>query len=236
MANINLLPWRADRRKLREREFYMMLMAAAVGALLVFFVAMMWMQHVIDNQQSRNDYLKREIASLDKQIKEIEELDKTRADLITRKDIIEQLQSNRSQMVHLFDELVKTIPDGVRLSTMKQVGDLITLDGVAESNQRVASYLHNIDNSPWLGHSDLKKTENAAGNKGADRKLPYHFSMDVKLRKPEEQQKAEAGSAAESGAPVAAPATSAPPATAPATPKPAATPAQPATAATGEKK
>ena len=86
-----------------------------IGALLVFFVAMMWMQHVIDDQQSRNDYLKSEIASLDKQIKEIEELDKTRADLITRKDIIEQLQSNRSQMVHLFDELVKTIPDGARL-------------------------------------------------------------------------------------------------------------------------
>jgi len=222
MANINLLPWRADRRKLREREFYMMLAAAAVGALLVFFVAMMWMQHVIDDQRGRNDYLKGEIASLDKQIKEIEELDKTRADLITRKDIIEQLQSNRSQMVHLFDELVKTIPDGTRLSTMKQVGDLITLDGIAESNQRVATYLHNIDISPWLGHSDLKKTENNPGAKDADKKLPYHFSMDVKLRKPEEQQKAEAGDA-----PAAA---SAPAAAA----KPAA--AKPATAATGEKK
>ena len=223
MANINLLPWRADRRKQREREFYMMLLAAAVGALLVFFVAMMWMQHVIDDQQSRNDYLKREIASLDKQIKEIEELDKTRADLITRKDIIEQLQSNRSQMVHLFDELVKTIPDGARLSTMKQVGDLITLDGAAESNQRVATYLHNIDISPWLGHSDLKKTENTQGSKDADKKLPYHFSMDVKLRKPEEQRKADGGDA--------------PAAPAAATPPPAAAPTKPAaTAATGEKK
>lgn len=66
-------------------------------------------------------------------------------------------------MVHLFDELVRTIPDGVRLTTMKQVGDTITLDGRAESNQRVASYLLNIDRSPWLGHSDLKKTENTAG-------------------------------------------------------------------------
>ena len=223
MANINLLPWRADRRKQREREFYMMLLAAAVGALLVFFVAMMWMQHVIDDQQSRNDYLKSEIASLDKQIKEIEELDKTRADLITRKDIIEQLQSNRSQMVHLFDELVKTIPDGARLSTMKQVGDLITLEGAAESNQRVATYLHNIDISPWLGHSDLKKTENTPGAKDADKKLPYHFSMDVKLRKPEEQQKAEGGNAPSAAAPAAA--------------APAATPPKPAAAAaTGEKK
>lgn len=234
MANINLLPWRADRRKLREREFYMMLLAAAVGALLVFFIAMMWMQHVIDDQQGRNDYLKGEITSLDKQIKEIEELDKTRADLITRKDIIEQLQSNRSQMVHLFDELVKTIPDGVRLSTMKQVGDLITLDGAAESNQRVATYLHNIDISPWLGHSDLKKTENTLGTKEADKKLPYHFSMDVKLRKPEEQQKAEGGNAPAAAAPATTPAA---PATTPPAPAPAATPTKPAAAAaTGEKK
>lgn len=191
MANINLLPWRAERRKQREREFYMMLLAAAVGALLVFFVAMMWVQHVIDDQQARNDYLKGEITALDAKIKEIEELDKTRADLITRKEIIEQLQSNRSTMVHLFDELVRTIPDGVRLTTMKQVGDTITLDGRAESNQRVASYLLNIDHSPWLGHSDLKKTENTAGAKDGDKKLPYQFSMDVKLRKPEEQQKAQ---------------------------------------------
>lgn len=218
MANINLLPWRAERRKQREREFYMMLLAAAVGALLVFFLAMMWMKYVIDDQQARNDYLKQEIASLDKQIKEIEELDKTRADLITRKDIIEQLQSNRSQMVHLFDELVKTIPDGARLSTMKQVGDVITLEGRAESNQRVATYLHNIDISPWLGHSDLKKTENNAGSKDGDKKLPYLFSMDVKLRKPEEQQKAEA---AAPGAAAAQPTT---------------TPKTPAAAATGEKK
>ncbi len=206
MANINLLPWRAERRKQREREFYMMLVSAAVGALLVFFVAMMWVQYVINDQQARNDYLKKEIASLKEKIHEIEELDKTRADLITRKDIIEQLQSNRSQMVHLFDELVKTIPDGVRLTTMKQVGDTITLDGNAESNQRVASYLHNIDLSPWLGHSDLKKTENTSGAKDGDKKLPYQFSMDVKLRKPEEQQKAQEG-----GAPAtAAPATSTP--------------------------
>ncbi|WP_306580931.1 PilN domain-containing protein [Dokdonella sp.] len=94
-------------------------------------------------------------------------------------------------MVHLFDELVRTIPDGVRLTTMKQAGDTITLDGRAESNQRVASYLLNIDRSPWLGHSDLKKTENTAGGKDGDKKLPYQFSMDVKLRKPEEQQKAQ---------------------------------------------
>lgn len=185
MANINLLPWRAERRKLREREFYTMLAVAAAGAIAVFLVAMLWMNYLIDDQNSRNAYLQQEIKSLDKKIEEIKELDKRRSQLLTRKEIIEQLQSNRSQMVHLFDEMVKTIPDGTRLGTMKQVGDLLTLEGVAESNSRVAAYMRNIDSSPWMGRSDLRKIENQTGARDADKKLPYGFSMEVSLRKPQ---------------------------------------------------
>lgn len=188
MAKINLLPWRAERRKQREREFYMALGATAVAAFAVLFAAIFWMGHLIDDQNSRNAYLQGQIKSLDKQIEEIKELDNTRSRLLTRKEIIEQLQSNRSQMVHLFDEMVKTIPDGVRLSTMKQGGDTLTLEGVAESNSRVASYMRNIDASPWMGHTDLRKIENKGGAKDADKKMPYDFSLDVKLRKPEEAQ------------------------------------------------
>jgi len=188
MARINLLPWRADRRKLREREFYMMLLASGVGALFALFALIGWMGARIDTQDERNAYLQNEIKGLDKQIEEIKELDKTKSQLLTRKQIIEQLQSNRSQMVHLFDEMVKTIPDGVRLTTMKQVGDILTLEGVAESNARVASYMRNIDNSPWMGRTDLRKIENKAGTKDADKKAPYVFSLDVKLKKPEDSQ------------------------------------------------
>jgi type IV pilus assembly protein PilN len=188
MAKINLLPWRAERRKLREREFYMMLLMTAVAAFAVLFAAIYWMSHLIDNQNQRNAYLQNEIKGLDKKIEEIKELDKTRSQLLTRKEIIEQLQSNRSQMVHLFDELVKTIPDGTRLSTMKQVGDTLTLEGIAESNSRVASYMRNIDASPWMGRTDLRKTENKADAKDANKKLPYVFSLDVKLRKPTDAQ------------------------------------------------
>jgi len=198
MANINLLPWRAERRKQREREFYMMLATAAAGAIVAFLAAMFWMGYLIDDQESRNTYLQQEIKSLDKKIEEIQELDKRRSQLLTRKEIIEQLQSNRSQMVHLFDEMVKTIPDGARLGTMKQVGDLLTLEGNAESNSRVATYMRNIDASPWMGRSDLRKIENKSGNKDADKKLPYGFSMEVKLRKPDQEKEAgrdEAGSA-----------------------------------------
>jgi type IV pilus assembly protein PilN len=189
MANINLLPWRADRRKLREREFYMMLLGTAVAAFAVLLAAILWMGHLIDNQNGRNAYLQDQIKGLDKQIEEIQELDKTRSALLTRKEIIEQLQSNRSQMVHLFDEMVKTIPDGARLASMKQAGDILTLEGIAESNSRVASYMRNIDVSPWMGRTDLRKIENKAGTKDVETKMPYAFSLDVKLHKPQDDEK-----------------------------------------------
>jgi type IV pilus assembly protein PilN len=120
MAKINLLPWRVERRKQREREFYMMLLGAGVAALAALLLAIGWMDHLIGDQTDRNTYFQQQIKTLDKQIEEIQELDKTRSALLTRKEIIEQLQSNRSQMVHLFDEMVRTIPDGVRLTSMKQ--------------------------------------------------------------------------------------------------------------------
>ncbi len=188
MANINLLPWRAERRKLREREFYMMLLGTAVAAFAVLLAAILWMGHLIENQNDRNAYLQDQIKGLDKQIEDIAELDKKRSALLTRKEIIEQLQSNRSQMVHLFDEMVKTIPDGARLTSMKQAGDVLTLEGIAESNSRVASYMRNIDVSPWMGHSDLGKIENKSGSKDVDKKMPYAFSLDVKLHKPKDDQ------------------------------------------------
>ena len=245
MAKINLLPWRAERRRQREREFYMMLAASAVAALIAVGAAYGWMNARIDTQNQRNAYLANEIKALDKQIEEINELDKTKSQLLTRKQIIEQLQSNRSQMVHLFDEMVKTIPDGVRLTTMKQAGDVLTLEGVAESNARVASYMRNIDNSPWMGRTDLRKIENKTGAKDVDKKAPYVFSLDVKLRKPEEaqadQQVAEGTAPAEAAQPggaapaSAAPTTAAPPAAAPDAAKPAPATPQPAPAATTEK-
>jgi type IV pilus assembly protein PilN len=203
MARINLLPWRTERRKQREREFYMMLLASGVVGVLALFALIGWMGARIDSQQERNAYLQTEIKSLDKQIEEIKELDKTKSQLLTRKQIIEQLQSNRSQMVHLFDEMVKTIPDGVRLTSLKQAGDILTLEGMAESNARVASYMRNIDNSPWMGRTDLRKIENKSGGKDVDKKAPYVFSLDVKLRKPEDAQTEKAvaeGDAASPGA------------------------------------
>jgi len=185
MAKINLLPWRDEKRKQRQREFYVMLAGATVAAVFVVFVWWYWMGMRLDNQDARNAYLKDQIHQLDDKLDEIKTLEATKSKLLARKEIIEKLQASRSQMVHLFDELVKTIPDGVRLMTMGQKGDTLTLDGVAQSNASVATYMRNLDASPWLTHSDLVKTE-AKKNDKRDR---FDFGLMVKLTNPDEKAK-----------------------------------------------
>lgn len=182
MAHINLLPWRAERRKQREREFFMQLGAAAVVALLCVLVWAWWMGLRIDNQNERNAYLQTEIKQLDEKIAKIKDLEKVRDRLLARKQIIEQLQANRSQMVHLFDELVKTIPASARLVGLKQSGNSMSLDGVAQSNASVAEYMRNIEASPWMGHADLRKTENLH----KDQRMPYTFGLNVSLSRPKD--------------------------------------------------
>jgi type IV pilus assembly protein PilN len=180
MARINLLPWRAERREQRKREFFMQLGIAAAAAIAVVILAILFMDARIASQNSDNDYLTGEIKQLDAKIAEIKDLQKTKSQLLARKQIIEKLQENRAQMVHLFDELVKTIPDGARLTSLKQNGPTLTLDGVAQSNATVAEYMRNIEGSPWLGSTDLVKTE----NKRSDSRTPYEFELVVHLDKP----------------------------------------------------
>ncbi len=187
MAHINLLPWRTERRKVREREFFMQLAAAFVAAVLVLLLWMFWMDQRIDNQNDRNTYLQGEIKQLDERIAKIKDLEKVRERLLARKQIIEQLQANRSQMVHLFDELVKTIPASARLGGVKQSGDSMTLEGLAQSNASVAEYMRNIEASPWMGHADLRKTENTHG----DTRMPYAFGLDVALSRPKSDESGE---------------------------------------------
>jgi type IV pilus assembly protein PilN len=244
MAHINLLPWRAERRKQREREFYMQLAAAFVAALGVLLLWGFWMGQRIDNQNDRNAYLQTEIKDLDVRIAKIKDLEQVREHLLARKQIIEQLQADRSQMVHLFDELVKTIPSSARLSGLKQNGQALSLDGVAQSNASVAEYMRNIEASQWMGHADLRKTENSHDSS----RMPYTFGLDVALSRPKSDEPDGAdGSAPATPAPATsvtsapAPATSVPNALGAAaktisgmpagTPAPASTPVKPATAA-----
>lgn len=230
MAHINLLPWRAERRKVRQREFFMQLGAAALVAIGVMLLWWFWMDMRIDNQNDRNTYLQDQIKQVDARLAKIQDLEKVRAQLLARKQIIEQLQANRAQMVHLFDELVKTVPGSVRLTSIKQNGDQMVLGGVSQSNASVAEYMRNIESSPWMGQSDLSKTENSHDAS----RMPYSFGLTVALSKPKDDNAAAQGAAAPASsgtnAAPAAPmqtkpaAVTQPPATPPAPAKPSAAP------------
>ena len=155
MARINLLPWRAERRKQRQKEFSILLAMSALGAVLLSFLMGFYYNAQISGQNDRNQYLTDQIAQVQKQIDEIKLLDEKKAKLLARKEIIEKLQANRSQMVHLFDSLVRTIPDGVILTSIKQDEDTLTLEGRAQSNARVSTYMRNLEGSGWMTKPDL---------------------------------------------------------------------------------
>lgn len=180
MARINLLPWRAERRKQRQKEFAGMLVASAVLGVVLAFLVVSYYSAQIDGQNERNAFLREQIKQVDTQIKEIEQLDQKKAKLLARKEVIEQLQANRSQMVHLFDSLVRTIPDGVILTAAKQEGDKLTLEGRGQSYGRVSSYMRNLESSGWMTRPELSIIEAKAGDPG----LPYAFTLSVMLANP----------------------------------------------------
>ena len=159
MAHINLLPWREELRKQKQQQFAVVSAGTAVIGALLVLLAHMQMEGLIDKQNQRNRFLENEIAELDKKIAKIKDLEKTKAALLARMDIIQQLQHSRPQSVHLMDSLVYTIPDGVYLNKINQKGSSLTLSGIAQSNARVSAYMRNIDNSKWLGKPKLDVIE-----------------------------------------------------------------------------
>jgi type IV pilus assembly protein PilN len=243
MAKINLLPWRAERRAARQKEFYGMLgLAAAAGVVLSLLIWLYYGQQ-IDGQNTRNQFLQTEIKKVEEQITQIEALDKQKDRLLARKKVIEQLQANRSQMVHLFDSLVRTIPDGVTLANIKQEGEVLTLEGRSQSNARVSTYMRNLEGSGWMTNPDLsiieakseEKTPGAPAAVSDSRSLPYVFTLQVKLANPNAPDKdgnvvVPAVSAADTSADAAAASLPAPNAAAAPPPAAAATPANGTTA------
>lgn len=178
MARINLLPWREERRRERTRQFLVMLGVAAVLAVLATLGGKLFMDGWLDYQERRNAYLQQEIAAMDRKIREIEELEETRSRLLARKEIIEELQRSRSQMVHLFDQLARTIPDGVYLTSVRQSGARLTLNGIAESSARVSAYMRNIEGSEWLEKPELQVIETVQrGEQGRVRQFALEASL-----------------------------------------------------------
>jgi type IV pilus assembly protein PilN len=155
MPRINLLPWREAERKQRRQEFGLGAVMALVGAGVIAFAVNWQMGSAVDSQNERNQYLKGEIANLDKQIAEILDLEQRKKRLESRIQVIEQLERSRPEIVHVFDQIVRTLPDGVYLTGIKQSGRSLTMKGVAQSSTRVASYMRNIDSSEWLKDPSL---------------------------------------------------------------------------------
>lgn len=155
MAHINLLPWRDEQRKQRQKEFITMAALAVLFAAAIWGLVHMQMDNRINAQNQRNAYLEQQIKVLDNRIARIRELEKTRANLLARMNIIQQLQSSRPESVHLMDQLVRSLPDGVHLTSIKQTGAALTLVGQAQSNARVSAYMRNIDSSDWMASPRL---------------------------------------------------------------------------------
>jgi type IV pilus assembly protein PilN len=159
MPRINLLPWREKQRLRRRNQFFAGLAGGVAAAGLVIGLASWIMDGIIANQNERNELLKAEIAQLDKKIAEILDLEASKDRLLARMAIIEQLQRSRPEIVHVFDELVRTLPDGVYLTSIKQSGKRLEIRGTAESNTRVSAFMRNIDQSKWLTQPDLQVVE-----------------------------------------------------------------------------
>jgi type IV pilus assembly protein PilN len=164
MPRINLLPWREQQRRERQVAFLISLGASVGVAALVAFVAYLMVGGMIEAQDQRNLRLKSEIRVLDKQIEEINDLEQQKQKFISRMQIIEKLQRSRPEVVHLFDELVKVMPDGTYLTSVKESGDKLKLEGVAQSSTRVSSLMRNIADSQWMRNPELEvvQTKNDA--------------------------------------------------------------------------
>ena len=155
MAKINLLPWREELRNERQQAFYTTMGLFAVLTLCVWGAIHFVNTSRIEYQQLRNDFLKVEIVKLDKKIEEIKRLEREKQRLKARIDAIERLQGNRPLIVHLFDEMVTSLPEGVSIKSVKQKGPAITISGVAQSNARVSSFMRKLKASKWLGNPQL---------------------------------------------------------------------------------
>ena len=158
-TRINLLPWREDLRQEQKKQFIMMAVMTCVLAVAIVGLIHFQMQSKIDYQQSRNRFISQEITKVDEEIKEISELQKVRRSLIERMEVIQDLQGSRPSIVHLFTEIVSTVPNGVYLESLAQTGSNLLVKGEAESNARVSTYMRNLQASAWLKDPNLTVIE-----------------------------------------------------------------------------
>ncbi len=180
MPRINLLPWREEERKRRQRDFGVAMGGAVVAGIAVVMAVMFVFSSMIDAQNRRNQRLTDEIAELEKSIQEIDSLERDKERLLARMEIIDQLQKSRPEIVHLFDEIVKQLPEGVYLTGMSQQGTRVVLRGVAQSSTRVSALMRQIDSSDWIGDPEVERVETT--DVGSSRQS--QFVLYLKQRSP----------------------------------------------------
>jgi type IV pilus assembly protein PilN len=190
-THINLLDWRKARREQRKQAF-----AASIGLGVaiaggIVAAAYMLINGQLNNQNARNNYLGAEIKELDQQLKEIQELERVRSNLIARMRVIEELEASRMASVRFFDEIVNTLPEGVSLTSLKQQGGNVTIDGIAESNGRISTYMKSLDASPWFADPRLVVIK----TNERDRRREAQFTLQVKRLTQPKQPRDAAGAA-----------------------------------------
>jgi type IV pilus assembly protein PilN len=168
MPRINLLPWREQERKERKLAFFVALGVAAVAAVLVAGAGYVMFNSMISSQERRNEQLRTEIKAVDRQIEQINDLESQKQRFISRMQVIEKLQRSRSEEVHLFDEITKTMPDGTYLTSIKQNGRKLKFEGVAQSSTRVSTLMRNISASQWMKDPELEVVESKSGSTAGD--------------------------------------------------------------------
>lgn len=179
MIRVNLLPYREEAKKARRNEFFALCGFVLLVAAVLVFLGYSILEGYISNQEGKNAFLKKEIAELDKQIDQIKGLQEQTQALLSRKQIIESLQNDRGESVYLLSEMVKQVPEGVYLRSIKQVDKRVELSGMAQSNARVSTLMRNLENSPWLERPQLIEIKAVS----ADRRRLSQFSMVVYLSK-----------------------------------------------------
>lgn len=192
-VKINLLDWRSELTTLRQNQFFGMLGGGALAAILGVGVVWYGVTSAIDYQKERNRFLEAQIAEMDKKITEIEELEKVKANLLARMRVIEELQASRAAMVHFFDEILNTLPEGVYIKSLRQAGTAVTILGVAESNNRVSAYMKNIESSRWFAEPKLI----VINTKDVNKRRQSEFQLDFKNLT--RQKPAAAGQAEDAG-------------------------------------
>jgi len=186
MTQINLLPWREQLREERKQRFFVLLVVVLLLAVGVIFLASQYFNTAIENQQARNNFIRAENTALDARIKEISELKTRRQQLIERMKIIQDLQGNRPIVSRIFDQVVRTIPDGVYFSSLKLTGKTVAIEGEAESNSLVSNLMRNQDASEWLAAPNLTEVK-AVSADNTDQ--TSRFKMTVQQTKPADESK-----------------------------------------------